>query len=80
MHLLKARYEEQLSPVKVRESYIHKTAFQTKYGHYAFLFMPFGVTNAPTTFMSLMNRVFLRAARLIHGGIQRRYPGVFEES
>ena len=44
--------------VKVREADIHKTTFQTKYGHYEFLVMPFGVTNTPTTSMSLMNRVF----------------------
>lgn len=37
---------------------IKKTAFRTRYGHYEFLVMPFGVTNVPTTFMDLMNRVF----------------------
>ena len=35
-----------------------KTAFRTRYGHYEFLMMPFGMTNAPNTFMDLMNRVF----------------------
>ena len=35
-----------------------KTAFRTKYGHYDFLVMSFGLTNAPTEFMDLMNRVF----------------------
>ena len=35
-----------------------KTAFRTRYGHYEFLVMPFGVTNAPAVFMDLMNRVF----------------------
>ena len=44
--------------LKVRESYIPKTTFQTQYGHYEFLAMSFGLTNAPTTFMDLMNRVF----------------------
>ena len=37
---------------------IPKKAFRTRYGHYEFLFMPFGVTNAPAIFMNLMNRVF----------------------
>ena len=35
-----------------------KTAFRTRYGHYEFLMMPFGMTNAPNTFIDLMNRVF----------------------
>ena len=41
--------------MKVRKEDIPKTAFRTRYGHYAFLVMPFAVTNAPTVFMDLMN-------------------------
>ena len=37
---------------------VPKTAFRTQYGHYEFLVMPFGFTNAPAAFMDLMNRVF----------------------
>ena len=44
--------------LKVRASDIEKTAFRTRYDHYEFLVMPFGVTNAPAAFMDLMNRVF----------------------
>ena len=44
--------------LKVKDSDISKTAFRTRYGHYEFLVMPFGVTNAPSVFMDLMNRVF----------------------
>ena len=44
--------------LKVRESDILKTTFRTKYGHYGFLVMSLGLTNAPSIFMDLMNRVF----------------------
>ena len=43
---------------RVKEVDVPKTAFRTRYGHYEFLIMPFGFTNAPTAFMDLMNRVF----------------------
>nr|GEZ69549.1 hypothetical protein [Tanacetum cinerariifolium] len=43
--------------LKVREKDIPKTAFRTRYGHYEFVVMPFGLTDAPTIFMDLMNRV-----------------------
>nr|GEU44499.1 putative reverse transcriptase domain-containing protein [Tanacetum cinerariifolium] len=36
---------------------IPKTAFKTRYGHYEFQIIPFGLTNAPTVFMNLMNCV-----------------------
>ena len=42
----------------VQESDVPKTAFGTRYGHYEFLVLPFGLTNAPAAFMDLMNRVF----------------------
>ena len=42
----------------VREVDIPKTAFRTRYGHFEFIMMTFGLTNAPTAFMDLMHRVF----------------------
>ncbi|XP_073119845.1 uncharacterized protein [Henckelia pumila] len=44
--------------LRVREEDVSKTAFRTRYGHYEFLVVPFGLTNAPAVFMDLMNRVF----------------------
>ena len=44
--------------LRVKEGDILKTAFRTRYEHYEFLVMSFGLTNAPTAFMDLMNKVF----------------------
>ncbi|KAK1424581.1 hypothetical protein QVD17_19914 [Tagetes erecta] len=43
--------------LKIREQDIPRTAFRTRYGHYEFLVMSFGLTNALAAFMDLMNRV-----------------------
>ncbi|GKB68641.1 putative reverse transcriptase domain-containing protein [Tanacetum coccineum] len=43
--------------LRVWEEDILKTAFRTRYGHYEFQVMPFGLANAPAVFMDLMNRV-----------------------
>ncbi|KAH0661922.1 hypothetical protein KY284_026853 [Solanum tuberosum] len=44
--------------LREREYDIPKTTFRTRYGHYEFLVMSFGLTNVLATFMDLMNRVF----------------------
>jgi hypothetical protein len=44
--------------VRVKEEDIPKTAFRTRYGHYEFLIMSFGLTNGLAVFMEMMNRVF----------------------
>jgi len=44
--------------IKVKDEDMQKTAFRTRYGHYEYTVMPFGVTNAPGVFMEYMNRIF----------------------
>ncbi|KAL0556706.1 hypothetical protein IC582_005221 [Cucumis melo] len=44
--------------LRIKDDDIPKTAFRSRYGHYEFIVMSFGLTNAPAVFMDLMNRVF----------------------
>jgi hypothetical protein len=51
---LRSRYHQ----VRIKEEYINKTTFRTRYGHYEFTVVPFGLSNVPDVFMCLMNGVF----------------------
>ena len=51
---LHSRYHQ----LRVKSEDVPKTDFRTRYGHYEFLVIPFGLKNAPSAFMDLMNRVF----------------------
>nr|GEX50665.1 putative reverse transcriptase domain-containing protein [Tanacetum cinerariifolium] len=43
--------------LRIKEEDIPITAFRTRYGHFEFQVMLFGLTNMPAVFMDLMNRV-----------------------
>ena len=51
---LKSGYHQ----IQIRDEDIRKTTFRTRYGHYEFVVLPFGLTNAPTTFMNLIHGIF----------------------
>jgi hypothetical protein len=45
--------------MKIRPEDIYKTTFVTRYGQYEYTVILFGLTNAPTYFMNMMNKVFM---------------------
>jgi hypothetical protein len=44
--------------IRIREQDIPKRAFATRYGHFEYRVMPFGMCNAPATFLTLMRSLF----------------------
>nr|GEV28394.1 hypothetical protein [Tanacetum cinerariifolium] len=44
--------------IRMHPNDVQKTSFKTHEGHYEFLIMLFGLTNAPSSFQALMNSVF----------------------
>jgi hypothetical protein len=43
--------------IRVKDEDVPKTAFRTRYGHYEFRVLPMGLTNAPATFMHMMQNM-----------------------
>jgi hypothetical protein len=46
--------------VRINDEYVNKKKFRTHYGHYEFVVIPFGLTNAPTTFICMKNNIFIQ--------------------
>jgi hypothetical protein len=51
---MRSRYRQ----LQIKEEEIPKNAFKTRFGHYEFIVLLFGLTNSPGLFMSLMNGMF----------------------
>ena len=54
----KIDFRSEYNQLRVKGKDIPKMAFRTRYSHYEFLVIPFGLTNAPVAFMELINRLF----------------------
>ncbi|XP_061357783.1 uncharacterized protein LOC133302076 [Gastrolobium bilobum] len=49
--------------IRMNPDDVHKITFRTHSGHFEFLVMPFGLSNAPSTFQATMNHVFSKYLR-----------------
>ena len=61
--------------LRIKDVDVHNTTFRTRYGHYEFLVMSVGLTNAPN---GLNKSCFLTVCRSVFCGVYRRLPHVFK--
>jgi len=53
----KLHLKDGFHPIRVRKGDEWKTGFRTRYGHYQYRVMPFGLVNAPATFQTMINEI-----------------------
>ena len=52
--------QQGFNQIRVVPKHVERTAFQTKFGSFQYLVMPFGLCNAPATFQRTMNIIFAK--------------------
>ena len=66
--------------IRIAAEDVPKTAFRTRYGHYEFNVLPFGLTNAPATFMHLMHESLPPFLDEFVLGVPRRHPHLQQDA
>ena len=65
--------------IKIKEGDVSKTTFQTRYDQYEFVVISFGLTNALTLFMDLMNVVFKECINTFFYRVHTRYSSILKK-